>query len=258
MKKGLVGFTNEKYIALTEVFVDSVLKFSSLPVTIITMGFDHDFKNNRVNNKRLDLELNQNSWVESTLSKYIVCAQTPYDITFYADIDMVITKQFEPWFDSIESTVASLEKLFSCKHPHFPCNETNHSLLQFFKKFGIGVTPDYILSAGYAYNRKFIPRFLDAHKRAIDLVREGVEFPTGEECFLNAFLMQNNLIHDSGYDYLPNAELFESYINKSLHAKNYIHPIYLEQGRYINPVLFHGNKDINRARYMIEEIEKRT
>jgi len=271
MNKGLIGFTNEKYITLTETFVDSVLKFSTLPVTIITMGFDHNFKNSRVNNKRLDLELDQNAWVESTLtsiqdnsgwrcglSKYTACAQTPYDVTFYADIDIVITKEFEPWFNSIESTVASLKELFCCKHPHYPCNETNHSLLQFFKKFGIGVTSDYILAAGFAYNRNFIPRFLDAHKRAINLLKEGVEFPTGDECFLNAFLMQNNLIQDSGYDYLPNAELFESYINKSLDAKKYIHPIYLEQGRYINPVLFHGNKDINRARYMIEEIEKHT
>lgn len=258
MKKGIIAFTNEKYLKLTETLIESILKFSSLPVTIVTMGFDHDFKNNRVNSKQLDLELNQNSWVESTLSKYIVCAQTPYDITFYADIDLIITKEFESWFNSIEPTVSSLEALFCCKHPHYPCNENNLSLLQFFKKFGIGATPDYILTAGYAYNRKFIPHFLDAHKRAINLVKESVEFPTGEECFLNAFLMQNKLIRDSGYDYLPNAELFESYINKSLDAKNYLHPIYQKEGRYIKPILFHGNKDINRARYMIEEIEKHT
>ena len=258
MEKGIIAFTNEGYLKLAETLVESILKFSSLPVTIVTMGFDHNFENNRVNSKCLNLELNQKSWVESCLSKYMVCAQTPYDITFYADIDIVITKEFEPWFNSIEPTIASLDELFCTKHPHYPCNESNTRLLHFFKKFGIGITPDYVFAAGYAYNRKFIPHFLDAYKRAISLLKEGIEFPTGDECFLNAFLMQNKLIYDSGYDYLPNAELFESYINKSLDDNKYLHPIYIEKGRYIKPVLFHGNKDVSRARYMIEEIEKRT
>jgi hypothetical protein len=258
MNKGLIALTNEKYLPLTEAFVESILKFSSLPATIFTMGFNYNFKNNRITNKQLDLELNKDSWAECCVSKLNICSQTPYDITFYLDADSIITKEFEPWLNSIETTIVSLEKLFCCKHPHFPCNKDNHSLLQFFKKFGLGETSNYVFAAGYAYNRKFTPHFLDMYKKAVNLLKEGIELPTGDECFLNVNLLQNNLIYDSGYDFLPSADLFNSYINKSLNPKHYFHPIYLEEGRYIKPVLFHGNKNVNQAWHMIEEIEKHT
>jgi hypothetical protein len=260
---GIVTFTNKKYIDICEQLVNSVLYFTNLPITVFCVDCEMHVSSERVNLVNISNEHNdEKNWFNSLASKPYVCSQTPYDITFYLDSDIIVTKLFQAWVESNIEKISKLETLFCAAHPHKPStNEapTKYYINQFFNLFNVKEIPGYIFASAFAFNKKLIPHFENIYKKIDVLIKNNIFLPTGDECVMNLYFYKKNMMFDCGYDFMPNPTegLFEAYIDGGLEKSSKYIKDYKNWGREVKPVLFHGNKNVEYAKLMIEQLAKK-
>jgi len=265
MTTGIITYTTENYYKLSLELINSVLKFSTLPITLYTVGFNYSSSNPRITTIYVEEDTMFVTWQTKCFYKHLVCSLTPYDITIYLDTDIIITPDFEPFFKERKQQILNSNTLLGVVHPHSP--STNKDFLvrpyinQFFNIFGIEEVPNYLLASLYAYNRTIIPHFTKMYEKDKVLVKQNLIPIAGDEMVLNLYLYKKNLLNgtDCGYDISPNYSegFFESFIkNNWLTCEKYLKD-YKRYNRTVMPILFHGNKDVNYAQNMIKQISEK-
>jgi len=265
MKPGIITYTTENYYNLCLELINSVLEFTTLPVTVYTVGFKTEHKSQRVTTIYIEEEKDFTIWQTKCFYKHLICSLTPYDLTIYLDTDIIVTPDFQKFFEERYEQILSCPTLLGVAHPHSPSTNTNFSVRpyinEFFNKFGVSEIPGYLLTSLFAYNRKLIPFFEQLYKKDIILAQQNIIPIAGEEMVLNLFLYKKDLLKgtDCGYDISPNYSegFFESFIQGDwLTCEKYLKD-YKKYNRQVLPILFHGNKDPKYAENMISLIKKK-
>lgn len=265
MTHGIITFTTKKYYELSNKFIESVLNFSTYPVTLYTIGFEVTEKKDRVDYVMIEKNAYFDNWQTKCFYKHLICSLTPYDISIYLDTDIIITPDFQEFFTLNENRIKSSNTIFGTKHPHEPSTNpttaTRPYINAFFNTFGVLEVPGYVFACAYAFNRNMITHFQKMFEKDIMLVKNNIIPLTGDEAVLNLYLYKKNLINgtDCGFDFCPHYSegFFESFINNSWKTcKKYIND-YKAYNREVLPILFHGNKDLEYADRMIREIKKK-
>lgn len=263
MKIGTIAYTTENYYDLSLQHINSILEFSTLPVTLFTIGFKASHPSKRVATIFLEEEKLFTSWQTKCFYKHIVCANTPYNVTIYLDTDIIITPEFESFFQKKYDFILESNTLFGVRHPHSPSTDPNFPVRpyinQFFKLFGVDEIPGYLLASLYAYNKSFSSHFKILYEKDKFLTQQNIIPIAGDEMVLNLYLHKKDLLKntDCGYDISPNYSegFFESYINNTWTTCEKYLKDYKAYNREVLPILFHGNKDPKYAQNMIELIK---
>lgn len=169
MTPGIITYTTENYYDLCLQLIDSVLKFSSYPITLYTVGFDVNHPDKRVTTIEIQEEKTFTNWQTKCFYKHLICSLTPYDITIYLDTDIIITPDFEPFFSKLYDKIFTRETLLGVAHPHSPSTNIEFPVRpyinDFFNKFGVTEISGYLLTSIFAYNRKLLPFFANLYEK---------------------------------------------------------------------------------------------
>jgi hypothetical protein len=265
MNTGIITYTTENYYDLCLELVNSVLEFSSLPVTVYTVGFKKQHSNQRVTTVYIDEEKDFTIWQTKCFYKHLICSLTPYDVTIYLDTDIIVTPDFESFFKTRQQQILDSNTLLGVVHPHSPSTNIDFPVRpyinQFFNKFGVNEIPGYLLTSLFAYNRNLIPFFKQLYLKDVVLAQQNIIPVAGEEMVLNLYLYKKNLLEgtDCGYDISPNYSegFFESFIQGNWETCEKYLKDYKKYNRQVLPILFHGNKDPDYAKNMIIQIKKK-
>ena len=266
MNIGVIAFTTEEYYDLSLELIDSVLKFTTFPFTLYTIGFVRSHYNERVNIVQVEEEPDFQNWQTKCFYKHKICSLTSYEVTVYLDTDIIVTKEFEQFFTSRYNDILTSNTLLGNAHPHSPSTDVNFPVRpyinNFFKMFNVEEIPGYLLASLYAYKRDMISFFDELYKKDKTLAQQNIIPIAGDEMTLNLFLYKKQLLEgtDCGFDISPNYSegFFESYIDDTWETCSKYIKDYKNFNRQVKPILFHGNKDVAYAKYMIVEITNKS
>jgi hypothetical protein len=266
MIAGILTFTTKEYVPIAHMLVESVLQFTTYPITIVSFDCVFSHSSKRVNNIVVHLKKDTGNWTNNCVLKMHACSLSPYRNTMYLDTDIIVSPLFEQWFNDNIMYLEISNTLLSTNHPHLPsgkCLSYNEYIKPFYTKLGINELKHYIFAAAFGFNSNFLQNFEKIYEVGEKMIHDNTFLPTGDECLLNLFLHEKDLAYDCGYDFIPNYGMFESWILGKLEDDpKYIEDYrdwgknheYAEWSRRIEPVLFHGNKDITQADDMIKQM----
>jgi hypothetical protein len=261
-KIGIITFTDKKYLDLSLELINSVLKFTNFNLTLFTIGFDYKHQNNRVSCIKIEPSIKSPNWQTTCFYKHEICSLSPYETTIYLDSDIIVTPEFQKFFLENEEKIQKSNTIFGIAHPHSPSTNLNFPVRpyinNFFKIFGVDEVHGYILASTYAFNKRLNGMFDILFKKDKILVDKNIIPIAGDEMTLNLYLHKNNLILDAdcGVDFSPNYSegFFESYISDTWKTCYKFIKDYKDYNRMVAPILFHGNKDVEYAKSMIEKL----
>lgn len=258
MKKGYVGFTNEKYKALTDVMVDSLLTFSKYPITIYSINFDYTHTSDRVNVVRINIQ--NESFARICYVKIFATYNNDYDVGMILDSDMVINKDIDEMLDIHGERALTVEYPLCLRQPQNPSSNlgtpTANYINSFFQKFGVEYIEGYV-HASFVFSKKskfFLQAVFDT---CCDLEKQGIIPPTHDESVLNLMLYNNGWINDIGFDYAPyyGDGFFDSYCNDTLETNQLYKDRYEAQGIKVKMYTVHGCKDPIVARDILMKLK---
>lgn len=252
---GFSTVLTENWLSLAEVFIDSIVSFSKYPITINCLNFDHDFRHDKVISRRIDI--NPLNWNTICMAKWIAINEMSYDSTLMVDCDMIALPDVDSIFETNQTKLQQSEFPLFCKHPHNPFNNPNHyeHLQKLIKKFSNN-TPKmkYVYAHGLFHKRH--QNFISDLISNIDTYFNTDLTFCGDEGLLNALLVKYQVSYDIGYNYMPNTNLANVYL-EDLNNSESLYDSYL---KYDCPVLFyllHGCKDPVLAKYILQEIKNK-
>lgn len=263
MTTGIITYTTKNYYDLSLQLVESILEFSTYPVTVYTIGFNEPAQNDRVTIIPIEEETIFTNWQTKCFYKHLVCSLTPYDVTIYLDTDIIVTPDFQIYFNEKNDFILKSKTLLGVAHPHSPSTNTNFPVRpyinQFFNLFNVDEISGYLLASLYAYNKNFIHHFKAMFEKDRFLAEKNIIPIAGDEMVLNLYLHKKNLLKgtDCGYDISPNFSegFFESFIDGTWKTCTKYIKDYKNYNREVLPILFHGNKDVEYAKNMINKIK---
>lgn len=246
-KIGFTTFCTEDWLPLMKVLVDSVRTFSKYPITINCLNFDYDFKDPLVTSRRLDLPI---SFYGICKAKIISSVESDYDVSLVLDADMVVTKDVDKIFNE-NLKVKDLDFPLFAKHPHNPFTNPNHCYVMPTVKIFTDKMPKMkYVYASYLFGNKnkwFLKEVLTEMEK-----HDGL---TGaDEIVINALLTKYEVDFDIGYNFLPNSTLIDCYLNKDFQNKE-LYETYLKYDCLVKFFIFHGCKDSNVARSILERLK---
>lgn len=211
-----IGFNTiitEQWLDLAKVLIDSLLKFSKFPITINCINFKHDFNNDQIISKYIQLD--SFDWNHVCMTKWTSMSELPYDITLMIDADMIALPDVDNIFlENYNKIQLSKFPLFS-KHPDNPFENPNYKQhLSYLIKLFTNNIPQikYVYAHGLFFKQHafFINDMISNIEKYLST---GASF-CGDEGLLNVLLTKYQVTDDIGYHYLPYYELY-NYYNKN-------------------------------------------
>lgn len=252
---GFNTFVTENWLPLVEVLIDSILAFSKYPITVNCINFDYKFDHPRVNTKRANLSYASFDAVCSV--KWSSLLENTYDICAMLDADMIATADIDELFETNTKVLSSDTPLFA-KHPHNPFENPVHKdnikfLSSVFSEHSPKMKWVYACGLVALHHKNFIKELLESWQYYARLY--GSSPYIEDEGLLNALLTKHQVKQDIGYNYLPNSTLSYDYINNSINDSKELYESYLQFDCPVKFYLFHGCKDPNIAKTILDQLK---
>lgn len=250
-----IGFNTiltKNYLDLANILIESIIKYSKYNITINCINFSYNFNNNRVKSNTINLDtLN---WNNICMAKWLSMKKIPYDITLMIDCDMIALPNVDNIFDENFQKIQTSKFPLFCKHPHDPFTNPNHKdHLNFLINNFTNKIPKmkYVYAHGiFSKNHQY---FID---ELIDNIPKYMQYTPfcGDEGILNILLTKHQVDYDIEYNYMPNTDLIDAYIDPD-HNYDSIYESYLKYDCPVKFYFLHGCKDPNRAKFIYQQIK---
>lgn len=197
MKIGFVTFCTEDYLCVLHNLIDSLLSFSKYEIVVYTINFEHNFNDERVKTKKINID-NVN-FFNICKSKIYSAVDCDLDIGLCIDCDMIATPEIDNIFnENIERVIESEFPLFA-KHPHKPLI-SNAGWRDAISHYTDKPNDNWVYATFLFSNKNkwFLSEVLDEMWRRPNQAGE-------DELIINGLLSKYNVDYDIGYNYLPNA-----------------------------------------------------
>lgn len=239
MSKGWVTFcTGGNWLALAEVYVKSLLRFSKHPITIVALNTKVPFRYENMDNvieRGLDRHCDESICYE----KLWAAAHNPYSAGLIMDCDAVANQGVDVLLDEAEQ--AGNYPLCSL-HPGSQSNVTD-----IMKLLGVSTTTTPYLHATFEFSADCKPFLLECYQKCKWLQGQGIRPASLDETVLNVMLWKIGATkYAKTYD--PYWDFCENFMRGDP-VNRHSHLYTLDRA-----LLFHGCKDVNRANKILTDL----
>jgi hypothetical protein len=254
---GFNTFVTENWLPLAEILIDSILSFSKYRITVNCINFTHDFNNDRVISKSINID-NLNFY-SICMTKWASLLDNPYDICAILDSDMVATKEIDNLFYDNENRIIRAKFPLLAKHPHNPFDNPMHAqplkhLCSVFSNKNPKMNWVYACGLVSQYHKPFISELVE---HIYNFYQKGIQTYIEDEGILNALLTKYEVSDDLGYNHIPNSTLINAYINNDMKDKE-LYDSYLSHNCPVKFYLLHGCKNPTIAKSLLQQIKNKT
>ncbi len=255
---GFNTFCTRNWLPLVEILIDSICSFSEYPITVNCINFDYDFKNTQVISKKIrDTGIITNSHLYKY--KWSTLLDSTYDLTVMLDADMIALPEVDKLFYENVNRIASCQFPLFAKHPHNPFENPIHkyhlkNILDMFTSNQPSMKYVYACGLVIKNHKSFIQEIIDS----IDLFHKNNSIPYIEdEGILNCLLAKYQVNYDLGYNFFPNSTIYKDYISNNIDNSFELYESYLKLNCPVKFYCFHGCKDPNEAKNILENIKNK-
>jgi hypothetical protein len=251
---GYIIFLTSDWLPLIYNLVNSVLTFSKYNIEIYCINFNHDFNNDRIKCK--DINISTINFYNICKCKLIASIATEFDIALILDGDMIVTNNIDAIFTENKERLITSEYPLFAKHPHNHFNAFKHLKLFTNKEPKMKwVYANYIFSKSH---KLFLQKVLDI----MNNLSVEYHYSISDEDIFNSVLAEYEVDYDLGYNYFPNGFrcVVEYYLTgENKDGENHILENYTNFNTPIKMYAFHGHeiKNINFGKYIVDEICKK-
>jgi len=249
-KRGILIVVNkeDKYASLSDVLIESILKFTNLDIEYVTINFNRTFDNIRIHTRRINLNLENNENIYYT--KLQAAKTSILDEGFLVDADSVVTPEVVRVFDNINRIDGDI---LCPLHPQDP-----HNQLALMKILGIQEkTQPYVHAACFLYSTKsksFFDKFFKMYERVKKLnLNDRIYYANYDETFINLIYWEEKRktsFMDCCDPWFGHALTIESYLEK--------YPKLLGDIPFkVKEYIWHGCKEVDQAKELIKIVSKK-
>lgn len=250
MNRGFLIVVNNSdlYKNLGDVLIDSIIAFTDLPIEYVTINFDRTFNNSRINSRRINLknECNENIYY----TKIQAAKTSNLDEGFLIDVDAVVTPKITEVFDN----ASKINDSILCPlHPQDP-----HNQLALMNILGIPEkTQPYVHASCFLFSKKskeFYKKFFEMYNTVKSLnLNDRAYYANYDETFINLIFWKEKRTDT----FLACCDPFFEYaFSNEEYTKNYPGKIGNVEFK-IKEYVWHGCKDVDRAKQLLERIKKK-
>lgn len=249
-KRGILIVVNkeDKYASLSDVLIESILKFTNLDIEYVTINFNRTFDNVRIHTRRINLNLENNENIYYT--KLQAAKTSILDEGFLVDADSVVTPEVVKVFDNIDRIDGDI---LCPLHPQDP-----HNQLALMKILGIPEkTQPYVHAACFLYSTKsksFFDKFFKMYERVKKLnLNDRIYYANYDETFIN-------LIYWEEKRKTSFMDCCDPWFGHALATENYLekYPKLIDNIPFnVKEYIWHGCKEVDKARELIKIVSKK-
>lgn len=258
MRKGFVVFCTKNWLPIINNLINSILIFSVYEIEVNCINFNHDFKNNRIISRTLNIK--NCNFFNITKCKIMATLESKFDIGLLVDGDMIVTDKIDDIFEDNLERITKLKFPLFTKHPHNPHEKHKRITNRVSKK---EPKMKWVYSVYlFTQNQKwFFQEILDIMNKISNKKEELYYMPVPEEGIINALLSEYEIDYDMGYNYCPNGypHVIDYYLDgKNEDGRKHIEDCYLSYDCPVKFYAFHGHnvKNVSYIKGVIERMKK--
>lgn len=238
MNTGFVTYinSNKKYLDLSNIMIESVLKFTDLKIEVNAINFDYSHDSNRVISKRINTP--NESFNIICFSKILACIQSEFDYGLQLDADCIVTPEIVKVFNQENYTNIN-GYVLAPKHPQYPTHSEH-----LIKYFNAPQTQPYVHASTFLFNASSKNFLIETYNNCHNALNNGIFLPAQDESILNVTLWKHKVI-DKYLDYID--PYYEIFLNRQTEKQFY--------DKEVKYYICHGCKDPSLAKSILNQIK---
>jgi hypothetical protein len=245
MNLGFVTFVNRdpKYLELANILVESVLRFTNLPIEVNGINFDYKHKSDRVISKKLNV--NPENFATICFSKIEAYMTTNFDYAVGMDADCIVLPEIINIFNK-QNYLKMGNYILPPIHPQDP--KDCEALCNFF---GTRQTQPYIHADIFLLGQKSKSFLQEVYDNCYAAYRNKIRIGNVDESVLNVTLWKHKLTEH----YLP---LYDPYYEIWLDSTESKIPTNIPKDMFKreNYMIVHGCKEPEIAKVILDSITR--